>query len=88
MLDHAWFMDLAANRLRFSTEPSLVKVVNDEMNLVGKSSAKGEIDRRIRRIWQRGVFDPVFFPAEPSEVDDTFDRPSSWSCTTTRRRSG
>lgn len=75
LLESCWFLDLHGNRLRFSTEPSLVKVVADETQLVARTAAKQELDRRIRRIWQRGVFEPVPFPAEPSDVDDTFERP-------------
>lgn len=75
LLESCWFLDLSGNRLRFSTEPSLVKIVADEVALVGKTSAKRELDERIRRIWMKGVFDPVFFPAEPSDIDDTYERP-------------
>ena len=60
---------------RFSTEPSLAAVVNQERDLVGRASAKAEIDRRIRTIWKKGAFEPVFFPAEPSDVDDTLGQP-------------
>ncbi|MER3412006.1 MAG: hypothetical protein C4305_06735, partial [Thermoleophilia bacterium] len=75
LLESCWFLDLAGNRLRFATEPSLVKIVADEVALVGKTSAKRELDERIRKIWKKGVFDTVFFPAEPSDVEDTFERP-------------
>jgi hypothetical protein len=75
LLETAWFFDFAGNRLRFSTEPSLVKIVADEMALVGTTSAKGELDQRIKKIWQKGTFAQEFFPAEPSDVDDTFERP-------------
>jgi len=49
--------------------------VADETALVGTTSAKRELDDRMRKIWKRGVFEPVFFPAEPSDVEDTFERP-------------
>jgi len=75
LLESCWFLDLTGNRLRFSTEPSLVKIVADEIGVIGKTSAKKELDERIRKIWKRGVFDTVFFPAEPSDVEDTFERP-------------
>jgi hypothetical protein len=74
LLESCWFLDLTGNRLRFSTEPSLVKIVADEVALVGKTSAKSEIDDRVRKIWRKGIFDTVFFPAEPSDVEDTFER--------------
>ena len=75
LLDRAFFLHYDGNRYRFSTEPSLVAVVNQEMSLVGKASAKKELDERIRRIWKKGVFEPQFFPAEPSDIDDSFERP-------------
>lgn len=75
LLESCWFLDVTGNRLRFSIEPSLVKIVADEVGLVGKTSAKKELDDRIRRIWKKGVFDTVFFPAEPSDVEDTYERP-------------
>ena len=75
LLDRAFFLHFDGNRYRFSTEPSLVAVVNQEMSLVGKASAKKELDERIRRIWKKGVFEPEFFPAEPSDIDDSFERP-------------
>jgi len=75
LLENCWFLDLTGNRLRFSTEPSLVKIVADEVGLVGRTSAKKQLDERIRKIWKKAVFDTVFFPAEPSDVEDTFERP-------------
>ncbi len=75
LLDTCWFLDLSGNRFRFSTEPSLTKVIQDETALVGKTSAKKELDERIRRIWKKGTLEPVFFPAEPADVEDAFDRP-------------
>lgn len=75
LLESCWYLDFSGNRLRFSTEPSLVKIVADETQLVGVTAAKAELERRIQRIWQKGIFDPVFFPAEPSDVEDTFERP-------------
>ena len=75
LLDQAFFLHFDGIRYRFSTEPSLAAVVNQERDLVGRASAKAEIDRRIRTIWKKGAFEPVFFPAEPSDVDDTLGRP-------------
>ena len=75
LLDQAFFLHFDGVRYRFSTEPSLAAVINQERDLVGRASAKGELDRRIRAIWKKGAFEPVFFPAEPSDVDDTLDRP-------------
>lgn len=75
LLDRAFFLHFDGHRYRFSTEPSLAAVINQERALVGRASAKAELDRRIRTIWKKGAFEPVFFPAEPSGVDDTLGRP-------------
>jgi len=75
LLDKAFFLHFDGNRLRFSTEPSLAAVINQERELVGRAKAKAELDRRIRTIWKRGAFEPVFFPAEPSAIDDSFGAP-------------
>ena len=75
LLDQAFFLHFDGIRYRFSTEPSLAAVVNQERALVGRAAAKAEIDRRIRTIWKKGAFEPVFFPAEPSDVEDTLGRP-------------
>lgn len=75
LLGACWYLDLADNRLRFSTEPSLVKIVADETQLIGITKAKRELEQRIRRIWPKGAFDPVFFPTEPSDVEESYERP-------------
>jgi hypothetical protein len=71
----AWFLEYDGHRYRFKTEPSLNKIVEDETLHVGPSKAKSEIEHRIRQIWKKGYFQPVFFPAEPAEVDDNADLP-------------
>ena len=75
LLDRAFYLHFDGNRYRFSTEPSLTAVINQEKQLIGRASAKKELDRRIRSIWKQGAFSPVFFPAEPSEIDDTWGAP-------------
>ncbi len=75
LLDRAFYLHFDGNRYRFSTEPSLTAVVNQEKQLIGRATAKRELDRRIRTIWKQGAFTPVFFPAEPSEIDDTWAAP-------------
>lgn len=75
LLERAFYFHADATRYRFSTEPSLVAVINQEKQLVGRAAAKTELDRRIRTIWKKGAFSPVFFPAEPSDIEDRFDSP-------------
>ena len=75
LLDRAFYLHFDGNRYLFSTEPSLTAVINQEKQLVGRASAKKELDRRVQSIWKKGAFSPVFFPAEPSEIDDTSGPP-------------
>jgi hypothetical protein len=76
MLDNTcWFLSYTGDRYRFSTEPQLNKIVQDEMAMVGVSKAKAKIDEHIRKIWAKGLFEPLFFVSEPSEVDDNAGLP-------------
>lgn len=71
----AWFLEYDGHRYRFKTEPSLNKIVEDETVHVGPSKGKQEVERRIRQIWKKGYFQPVFFPLEAADVDDDADLP-------------
>lgn len=75
LVDACWFLDFDGHRFRFRTEPSINKIIADEMTLVGTTKAKLHLDERIRQVWKRGVFEPVFFPSEASEVDDDAKAP-------------
>lgn len=70
-----WFLHFDGHRYRFKTEPSLEKVIQDEVPLVGRVKAKGDLDDRIRTIWRKSTFKPVFFPAEAAELDDDAKEP-------------
>ena len=71
----SWFLNYDGQRYRFSTEPAPAKIIADEMALVGKVKAKTELDQRIRKIWTKGIFTPIFFPAEAADVDDDAKAP-------------
>lgn len=75
LVDSCWFFDYDGLRYRFKTEPSLRKVVDDEMGMVGKVKAKSELDERTRKVWKKGIFTPVFFPVEAEDVDDDAQAP-------------
>ena len=75
LYDKAWFLEYDGHRYRFKTEPSINKIIADEMTLVGTSKAKSEIETRVKQIWKKGYFQPVYFPAEPVDVDDDADLP-------------
>lgn len=70
-----WFFDWDGRRYRFKTEPSLNKIITDEMGLVGRTKAKAELDGRIRQVWKTGYFKPAYFPSEAGDVDDDADKP-------------
>jgi len=75
LVDKAWFLEYDGHRYRFKTEPSINKIISDEMLQVSTSKAKAEIDGRIRQIWKKGYFKPVPFPIEAVDVDDDADLP-------------
>jgi len=70
LYDKGWFFEWDGRRYRFKTEPSLNKIVTDEMGMVGRTKAKQELDGRIRQVWKSGIFKVVPFPQEAGEVDD------------------
>ena len=75
LADKAWFLEYDGHRYRFKTEPSVNKIIADETVQVGPSKAKLEIEGRIRQIWKKGYFKPVYFPVEAADVDDDADLP-------------
>ncbi|OQA44952.1 MAG: hypothetical protein BWY52_01458 [Chloroflexi bacterium ADurb.Bin325] len=75
LADKAWFLEYDGHRYRFKTEPSINKIIADETVQVGPSKGKAEIEGRIRQIWKKGYFKPVYFPVEAADVDDDADLP-------------
>ena len=70
-----WFLDWDGRHYRFKTEPSLNKLIADEMQIIGNVKAKTELDRRIKQVWKKGAFLPIYFPTEAAEVGDDADAP-------------
>lgn len=70
-----WFLDYDGERWRFQTEPSLNKMIVDEMQYVGTAKAKQILDEKIGAIWRPGIFDVRRFPAEPGEIPDDAGKP-------------
>ena len=70
-----WFLHWDGLRYRFKTEPSLEKVIQDEMPLVGKVKSRTVLDERIQKVWKKGTFKPIFFPAEAADIDDDAREP-------------
>jgi hypothetical protein len=75
LYDKAWFLEYDGYKYRFRTEPSLNKIVDDEMGAVGVTKGKQEIDQRVRKIWREGFLKPVYFPNMPADVDDDAGKP-------------
>lgn len=75
LLDRAWYLDYDGRRYRFRTEPSLNKLVADEMEHVGRTKPKAELDQRIRQVWRKGAFAPRYFPYEAADVEDDAKEP-------------
>jgi hypothetical protein len=75
LVENGWFFEYDGHRYRFKTEPSINKIINDEIGMVGIVNSKAELDRRIRQIWKKGYFLPVFFPSEPGDVPDDAEAP-------------
>ena len=71
----AWFLEYDGTRYRFKTEPSLNKIIEDEVTQVGPTKGRAEIERRIRLIWKKGFLQPIFFPNEAADVADDADLP-------------
>jgi hypothetical protein len=75
LVDSCWFLEWDGRHYRFKTEPSLNKIVADEIGSVGRTKAKEELDQRIRSVWKKGFLQPVPFPSEAAEVDDDAQEP-------------
>lgn len=75
LYDTGWHFDYDGRRYRFRPEPSLNKLVSDEMAMVGKVRAKEELDERIQKVWKKGTFKPIYFPTEAADVDDDSNEP-------------
>ncbi len=73
--DRTWHLEYDGHRYRFKTEPSINKIIADETSQVGPSKAKAELERRVRQIWKKGYFQPVYFPVEAVDVDDNAGLP-------------
>lgn len=70
-----WHLEYEGERWRFQPEPSLNKMIADEMAYVGVTAAKKVLDERLEAIWQSGIFDVRRFPTEPSAIPDDTGRP-------------
>ncbi len=70
-----WFLHFDGHRYRFKTEANLQMVIEQEVPQVGRVRAKDDLDERIKKVWRKGTFKPVCFPAEAAELDDDAKEP-------------
>ncbi|MDI6872630.1 MAG: DUF499 domain-containing protein, partial [Bacillota bacterium] len=75
LVDCCWFLEWDGRHYRFKTEPSLNKIIADEMTTVGRTAAKNQLDSHIQSVWKKGFLHPKFFPSEAGEVDDDSTEP-------------
>jgi len=75
MVDTFWHLAPDHERYRFTVEPQLNKIIDDEMDNVTIQEVKREIEHRLRDIFEEKIFETVFFPDSPQDVDDNAEKP-------------
>ena len=67
----AWHLDSdEAGRYSFRVEPSLNKIVLDEIQVISQHEGRTEVERRIRQIWRTAGLEVRYFPGSQEEVPD------------------
>ncbi len=76
-LDSFWHIhtDEQRERFYFDTEPSPAKIIDEEMDKVGRTEGKKKLGLWVRSVYKTQFLDPVIFPEGPEEVDDGAGRP-------------
>ncbi len=69
-----WYLHSDEQAFWFSKEAGLARVLDEQREQITTAQAKDEIRKRIRQIYRTAVFEPVFFPHRPADVDDTSER--------------
>ncbi|AEJ38296.1 ATPase (AAA+ superfamily)-like protein [Sulfobacillus acidophilus TPY] len=72
-MNAAWYVVSDGRLFRFQTEPSLNKVIADEMTMVHNQDVRAELVAKIQQVFQDGAFKLVYNPDESVELED---RPS------------
>lgn len=62
-------------RYRFKTEPSLEKLIQNELTTLSPTRIKNDLDDRIRQLWRKGPLQPIPFPQEAVQVPDDSREP-------------
>jgi hypothetical protein len=66
----AWYMVHDGRLFRFQTEPSVNKIIADEMAVIQNTDVRGELIAKIQQVFQDGIFRFVYHPSEPGELED------------------
>lgn len=71
------YLDDRPNRpFRFMVEPNLTQMIQRQERSVDPNDVRTRLNEAIRRVFEGKVFQPVFFPAMPNDIDDsTTERP-------------
>ena len=70
LINVAWYIIADGRLFRFQTEPSLNKVVADEMSMIHNADVRDELVVKIQQVFQQGVFQYVYHPSESGVLDD------------------
>ncbi|MCS7051486.1 MAG: hypothetical protein NZL87_07715, partial [Thermomicrobium sp.] len=75
--ERCWFLEVDERgpRYRFTTEPQLAKVIEEERARLSFVQAKEFLCQQIEAIFHRSVLVPVFFPSEPADLPDDAEAP-------------
>lgn len=75
LLDQGWYLYQEGHRLRFKDDPSLTKIISDEVRHVPTTDAKQLIETWVRKIYGSGAFALADFPDGPEDVPDGLSQP-------------
>lgn len=70
LINVAWYIIPDGRLFRFQTEPSLNKVVADEMAMIQNSDVRDGLVAKIQQVFQQGVFQCVYHPSQSADLDD------------------
>jgi hypothetical protein len=69
-----WYLYGTGNKYVFRTEPSITKVIQEEIGNISLVEAKQRAETVIRKKFESSFFDTRFFPAGPADVPDDPER--------------
>lgn len=70
LADTAWYMATDGRRYWFQVEPSINKVIQDEISMVGRTEAKQRIREEMKSYYAGSLLRLVAFPKHPGDLED------------------